>query len=167
MSRREIIPATPERVARGEVLLDRIALTDEKTGKVTGTAEAYRITNRLERMRRRGEITKREYTAGCRLLDDLAASEASTRSCLNRDKGGDAITAILANGIRMGMAAMRVREAVIAIGPQLADLVIWVGVKGKPAKEWAELQAITPRFGADLLGLALRKLADHYGLDSE
>lgn len=167
MTRREITPATDERIARGEVVLDRIALTDDKTGKVTGTAESYRVCTRLERMHRRNEITEREYKAGCRFLDDLAATEASTRSCLNRDTGGDAIMAIIKNGFRMGMAAIRVRDAAVVIGPQLADLVFWVGWKGKPAAEWARLQAMLPRVGAELLGLALRKLADHYGLDSE
>lgn len=167
MTRRETMPATPERIARGEVMLDRIALTDDKTGKVTGTAEAYRITTRLERMRKRGEITDREYKAGSKFLDDLAATEASTRSCLNRDAGGDPIMAIITNGFRMGMAAIRVRNAAVVIGPQMANLVLWVGWKGRPASEWAREQHLLPRTGADLLGLALRKLADHYGLDTD
>lgn len=166
MTRREVVPPPDIRIARGEAVTETAVITNQ-AGRVTGTVERYRVCTRLERMWKRKEITEHEYKAGSRFAEDCAAAEPSTRSCLNRDTGGDPIDAILLNGARMNVADIRLRSAVMAIGPVMADVVLWVAFKGRPASEWAQLQGMARRTGKELLGLALRKLATHYGLDSE
>lgn len=171
MTRREITPATPERIARGEVMLDRIALTDDKTGKVTGTAESYRVCTRLERMWKRGPnqggITEAEYKAGCQFAEDWDKAEASTRSCLNHDTGGDAVAAIIKNGSRMNAADMRLQQASKALGWFLVSVVRWVAVEGRPVQEWGRLHLeddhVGGRAATKVLRKALQVLAEHYG----
>jgi hypothetical protein len=164
MTRREVVPPPDIRIARGDVTFERKTITDAG-GKVTGTVEGYRVCTRLERMHKRGELNEHEYKAGSRFAEDCGKAEAATRSCLNRDTGGDPIDAIILNGARMNAADIRLRSAVMAIGPVMADVVLWVAFKGRPASEWAELQGMARRAGKELLGLALRKLATHYGLE--
>jgi hypothetical protein len=170
MTRREITPATPERIARGEVMLDRIALTDDKTGKVTGTAESYRVCTRLERMWKRGPnqggITEAEYKAGCQFAEDWDKAEASTRSCMNHDTGGDPVDALLKNGSRMNAADKRLRAASAALGWFLASVVRWVAIEGRPVQEWGRLHLeddhVGGRAATKVLRKALQVLAEHY-----
>lgn len=166
MTRREITPATPERIARGEVMLDRIAITDDKTGKVTGTAEGYRVCTRLERMWKRGPnqggITEAEYKAGSQFAEDWDKAEASTRSCMNQDTGGDAVAAIVKNGSRMNAADKRLQQASKALGWFLVSVVRWVAVEGRPVQEWGRLHLTDGRAGIKVLRKALQVLAEHY-----
>lgn len=168
MARREVVPPPDIRIARGDVTYDRKAITDE-SGRVTGTVEGYRVCTRLERMWKRGPsqggITENEYKAGSRFAEDWANCEAATRSCLNRDTGGDATVAILTNGARMNAADIRVRSAVTNLGAFLASVTVWTCVEGKHPKDWAVEQGAEPRTGMQVLRIALRKLVEHYGLD--
>jgi hypothetical protein len=167
MTRREIIPPPDVRISRGDVVFDRKAVTDEATGRVTGTVEGYRVCTRLERMWKRGPnqggITEGEYKAGCQFAEDWDKAEASTRSCMNHDTGGDPVSAIVRNGSRMNRADRRLQSASAALGWFLVSVVRWVAVEGRPVQEWGRLHLTDARAGIKVLRKALQVLAEHYG----
>lgn len=169
MTRREVVPPPDIRIARGDVTYDRRAITDER-GRVTGTVEGYRVCTRLERMWKRGPsqggITENEYKAGCQFAEDWDKAEASTRSCMNQDTGGDPVAAIVKNGSRMNAADRRLREAwkalTFAIGWHFAPVVRWVVIEGRPVQEWGKWHLKDHRGGIKVLRKALQVLAEHY-----
>jgi len=167
MTRREVIPPPDIRIQRGDVITDRRAALDETTGeRVSGTVEGYRVCTRLERMWKRGPsqggITEAEYKAGSQFAEDWDKAEASTRSCMNHDTGGDPVVAIVKNGSRMNAADRRLHQASAALGWFLASVVRWVAVEGRPVQEWGRLHLTDSRAGIKVLRKALQVLAEHY-----
>lgn len=164
---REVTPPPDIRLARGDVVFEQAAVTDEATGRVTGYVKGYRVCTRLERMWKRGPnqggITEGEYKAGVQFCEDWDKAEASTRSCMNHDTGGDPVAAIVKNGSRMNAADRRLRSASAALGWFLASPVIWVAVEGRPVQEWGRLHLTDGRSGIRVLRKALQVLAEHYG----
>lgn len=164
-----VTTATDIRVARGEVVANKVAEVNEK-GAVTGYTYGSRVCSRLERMKNRREITPLQAKAGERFALDFEQSEPSVKSCLAADaKGGDLELVVLTMGESAAIASRRIGRACRALGIRLSAVLVWVAVEGRSAKEWAERMGMprSKEAGTTALRLALETLVSHYGLDTE
>lgn len=164
-----IIGAPEIRVQRGDVMLDRVAITDD-AGKVVGQARAHRVQNRLEIMFKRKQILQDECRAGLRFAKDVEGCDVSMRSCMDMDSrgGGGGVPslnmAMVVGGEVAAAASMRVRDALGAMGLYSWPMVVWVAVQGRPASEWAVAKGLPARDGIAVLRVGLKSLVDHYRL---
>lgn len=163
------------RVERQDVVEDKIVdpVAEEKRARgetvaIKRTVTAHRVQSRLERMKKRKEITELECKAGLIFAEDTELSSVSVKSCLLFDGGGnDPALTLLANST--AAASNRVRKALDALGIALWPVVVWVAIEGQPASEWAAKEGLKApdKTGTGILRIALRRLVDHYRLDSE
>lgn len=118
-------------------------------------------------LRARGHVSARQYEAGERVRADWETAQLNPRVTMRWDaaatpgRGGaqamDPTTAQIA-------AKQRFSDAVTAAGPGLSD-VLWRVVCAGEGLEAAERALAWPkRSGKLVLGLALDRVADHYGL---
>ncbi|MGK6318709.1 DUF6456 domain-containing protein [Sphingomonas sp. DT-204] len=123
----------------------------------------------LSWLRSRGHVDARQYEAGERLRADYETAELGPRVTMRWDaappgrgrrSAPEALDPTLA-----GIAAKRRFDAALAaVGPGLAD-VLWRVVCAGEGLSLAEKALGWPsRSGKLVLGLALDRLADHYGL---
>jgi hypothetical protein len=162
--------ATRVRVDRGDVTEDQIENPVVEQKRIRGesvalihTATAHRVQSRLERMKKRGEISPEEWKAGERYAKDYEMSGGTAKSCLNFDiGGGDAELAMLWNS--PDAAARRVAGARQAMGIGSWPIVHWVAVDGRLPDEWVREQNLskTSGVGIAMLKRGLRVLHDHY-----
>jgi hypothetical protein len=158
------------RVEREDVTEDQIpdpvAEQKRQRGQATAytrSATAHRVQSRLERMKKRREITEDEMKAGERYAMDYEMSGGTSKSCLNFDTGGgDAELALLWNS--PGAAARRVTEARQAMGLGSWPLIHWVAVEGRLPDEWVRERKLSTKtgVGAAMLRQGLRVLVEHY-----
>jgi hypothetical protein len=162
-----IMGAPEVRVMRGDVALDRVAITDDH-GKVIGQARAHRVQNRLDVLFKRKQINEAERDAGVRFARDVEACDVSMRSCMDLDsRGGGGVAgfinwAMVDAGAAAAMASIRVRDALGAIGLAGWPLVVWVAVQGRSAADWAEAQGRPRSEGMTMLRVGLQSLVIHY-----
>lgn len=160
----EIVLATEIRFDRGEMRLEDRSLTDEK-GRVIGRAKGDRRAYLTKHLKRR-EIDGRQCRAGERYAADYEHSQAGVPSALDptrmESRGGGARGLPPLSGDPL--AAIMLRQASVAIGRMLAEIVVWVAVEGRTAGAWAEHLGKPARDGLPCLRLALDALARHYGL---
>ena len=162
----EVIRAPDVRIARGEVVLaQRVELGP--TGKVIGRRVGDVVQDWLSRHWKRGELSDRQYRAGKQLQEDAEGSQISIRSLLDPTRipgGNGADIAMHARGARAIGASIRLRNALVALGP-CAAVTLAVTIQGLSAASWARLRGIPERDGIATLRLGLEALADHYRLD--
>lgn len=165
--------ATRIRVEREDVTEDQIAdpVAEQKRQRgeavaVARTATAHRVQSRLERMKKRREISEEEWKAGERYALDYEMSGGTAKSSLNFDtNGGDPELAMLWNS--PDAAARRVARARNAMGLGSWPLVHWVAVEGRLPDEWVREQRLSTKtgVGAAMLRQGLRFLVEHYKED--
>jgi hypothetical protein len=165
--------ATRIRVVREDVVEDRVedpvikrTVIDKHTKeqKLEPTYNrAHRVQSRLERMKKRGEISEDEWKAGERYARDYEMSGGTAKSCLNFDiGGGDPELAMLWNS--PDAASRRVARARQAMGIGSWPIVHWVAVEGRLPDEWVRERKLSTKtgVGAAMLRQGLRFLVDHY-----
>ncbi|KQN19612.1 hypothetical protein ASE86_12835 [Sphingomonas sp. Leaf33] len=116
-------------------------------------------------LRARGHVDARQFEAGERLRGDFETASLGPRvtmrwDAMPRSGGGDGLDPTLAQVA----AKRRFDAAMAAVGPGLSD-VLWRVVCAHEGLAAAEKGLGWPaRAGKLVLGLALDRLADHYGL---
>lgn len=163
-ARPEIVSAPEIRHARGEMVLDRRVITDER-GRVQGVSEGDRRSYLLTYYRRK-QIDAPQWQAGDRFCADYEHAQAGVPSALDPARveavGGGALGRSLQSLSLDPIAGLLVRRAVLAIGWPLAEIVIWVGIEGRHCAEWATARGKAKLDGIACLRLALSALAKHY-----
>jgi hypothetical protein len=122
----------------------------------------------LARLKARGLVDATQFAAGERLRRDFTMAQLTPRMGVNwdapvvsgsRGAGADSITDI-------AMAArQRLNKALAAAGPGLSDLAFDVCCDLKPLETVENARGWARRSARVVLGLALDRLASHYGFD--
>ena len=121
-------------------------------------------------LRARGHVSARQYEAGERVRADWETAQLAPRVTMRWDPaaspgggGGAAGGAIDPGGAQLS-AKRRFDAAVAAAGPGLSDVLWRVACAGEGLEAAERTLGWPKRSGKLVLGLALDRLADHYGL---
>jgi hypothetical protein len=157
------IGATDIRRQRGEVVTEEVKYEIAPEQFVV-LRNIDRVQDFIQRYAKRGEITKRQESAGNRFAKDAEGAGIWPKNSMAGSGGGDIESAIWKMGAVARLPSMRLREAIRALGP-LTSVVYAVVVEGQSAHEWATLNGKVPRDGMALLKHGLDALVVHYGID--
>ncbi|WP_076070811.1 DUF6456 domain-containing protein [Sphingomonas montana] len=118
-------------------------------------------------LRARGHVSARQYEAGERVRADWETAQLAPRVTMRWDPaatpGGGTGGAIDPSGAQLS-ARRRFEAAVAAAGPGLSDVVWRVACAGEGLEAAERALGWPKRSGKLVLGLALDRLADHYGM---
>lgn len=158
----DFVGAPPERIARGEVVVEEFLLEGAR-----GIRKRHRV-DRLKRYLAHGVISKEQYAAGHQFAADAELSQISTPSFLDMSRFGVGAPELYATkaGLRANMAYRRVAAAIQAMGIVNSRAVIAVCLTNTPADEWARAARFKRDDGATGLRMGLQALVIHYGLDN-
>jgi hypothetical protein len=159
----DFVGATPERIARGEVIVENFLLDGAR-----GIRKRHKV-DRLAMYLNRGNIDRDQHKAGQRFIDDAEAAQVSIPSLLDPSRvgGGDGADARMVRaGLEANMATRRIAQAIQAMGIVNSRAVIAVCLANTPADLWAQMARYRPKDGIGALRMGLQALVIHYGLDN-
>lgn len=159
----DFVGAPPERIARGEVIVEEFLLEGAR-----GIRKRHRV-DRLASYLSRGNIDRDQHKAGHRFIADAEAAQVSIPSLLDPSRvgGGSGPEARLVSaGLEANMATRRVAAAIQAMGIVNSRAVIAVCLANTPADLWAQMAHYRPKDGIGALRMGLQALVIHYGIDN-
>ena len=118
-------------------------------------------------LRARGHVSARQFDAGEQLRADWERAQLAPSVTMRWDAspaGGGAREAALDPTEQQVAARRRFDKAVAAVGPGLTDILWRVVCAGDGMREAEQALGWPARAGKLVLGLALDRLADHYGM---
>ena len=153
-ARDKALGPTLERQAKGDII------AEEETAKAGVKRKRVETQTMLDRYHHRGQISKAQYDAGCR----LHARFAATGGYANIVGSYDIRIQSGAPGTlpRQVEAYERVAKALRYVGRQLSPILITVCLRDTSARDWAVQQDDNPESGLVVLRLALDRLAEYY-----
>ena len=153
----------PHRYGHDTIKEDNRAVLDEQ-GKVTGYVKGVRVSTTcvLDRLRSRNQISRDLWKAGKRLYGDFHRAGLEPRVTLRL---GDYVSG--SNGHDMSDRQIEAKQAfdkaMIAVGPELNDLLFDVVCFDKTLGECEAMRRWRPTVGLAVLEIALKRLKEHYG----
>ena len=153
-ARDKALGPTLERESKGDTIVT------EETTKAGQTRKRVETQTMLDRYHSRGQISKPQYDAGCRLHGVFQA----TGGYANIIGSYDIRIQSAAPGAlpRQVEAFERVSAALKYVGRQLSPILIAVCLRDESARDWAVQQDNNADSGLVVLRLALERLAEYY-----
>lgn len=120
-------------------------------------------------LKARGHVDARQYDAGEQLRRDWEMAQLAPSVTMRWDAApraraaGPAETQLSASEVQVAARA-RFDRAVAAVGPGLSDMAWRIVCAGEGMRDAEQALGWPARAGKVVLGLALNRLADHYGM---